>query len=98
MFSEFSDTLDKAFVALVISLTTAGLHADLQAQVVHWTHHPQVTGGCDVKLQPAFLSRPQSARLQQEQVCLSGRTWDTQKIMILNNHDKLNVFLVITSL
>lgn len=31
MFSEFSDTLDKSFVALVISLTTAGLNADLQA-------------------------------------------------------------------
>lgn len=58
------------------SLTAAGLHADLQAQVVHRAHHPQVAGGSDVKLQPALLSRPQPARLQQEQVCLSGRTWE----------------------
>lgn len=53
------------------SLTAAGLHADLQTQVVCRTHHPQVTSGSDVKLQPALLSRPQAARLQQEQICLS---------------------------
>ena len=52
-------------------LTAAGLHADLQAQVVSRAHHPQVTGGCDLKLQPALLSSPEPARLQQEQVCLS---------------------------
>lgn len=53
------------------SLTAAGLHTDLQTQVVCGTHHPQVTSGSDVKLQPALLSCPQPARLQQEQICLS---------------------------
>lgn len=63
------------------ALTTAGLHADLQAQIVSRVHHPQVAGGSDVKLQPALLRRPQLAGLQQEQVCLSGRTQEmTQKI------------------
>jgi len=59
------------------SLTAAGLHADLQAQIMCRAHHPQVAGGSDVKLQPALLGRPQPARLQQEEVCLSGRTWET---------------------
>ena len=54
-----------------VLLTAAGLHTDLQAQVVSRAHHPQVTGGCDLKLQPALLSSPEPARLQQEQVCLS---------------------------
>lgn len=58
---------------MIWALTTAGLHADLKPQVVHRAHHPQVTGGRDVKLQPAFLGCPQPARLQQEQVRLSGR-------------------------
>lgn len=30
--------------------TAARLQADLQAQVVHRAHHPQVAGGSDVKL------------------------------------------------
>lgn len=60
---------------MISCLTAAGLHADLQAQVVNRAHYPQVAGGSDVKLQPALLSRPQPARLQQEQVCLSGRTY-----------------------
>lgn len=55
------------------ALSTAGLHADLQTQVVHRTHHPQVARGSDVELQPALFSRPQPARLQQEQICLSVR-------------------------
>lgn len=56
-------------------LTAAGLQADLQAQVVHWAHHPQVAGGSDVELQPAFVSCPQPARVQQEQVFLPGELW-----------------------
>lgn len=55
-------------------LTTAGLHADLQTQVVNRAHHPQVAGGSDVKLQPALLSCPQPAGVQQEQVCLPRGT------------------------
>lgn len=66
----------KKALSIIKSLTAAGLHADLQAQVVHWAHYPQVAGGSDVKLQPALLSCPQPARVQQEQVCLSGRTWE----------------------
>lgn len=82
-------------------LTTARFHADLQAQVVHWTHHPQVAGGCDVKLQPALLSSPQPARLQQEQVCFSGRTckkWKrkicldtTNNLLIIFSFAELNI-------
>lgn len=52
-------------------LTTAGLHADLQTQVVHWTHYPQVACSSDVKLQPALLGGPQPAGLQQKEICLS---------------------------
>lgn len=63
------------------ALTAAALHADLQAQVVHRAHHPQVASGSDVKLQPALLSCPQPARVQQEQVCLPGRT-----LLISLNH------------
>lgn len=40
-----------------------------------WTHHPQVAGGGDVELQPAFLGRPQPPGLQQEKVRVPvGRT------------------------
>lgn len=52
-------------------LTAAGLHADLQTQVVGRTHDPQVAGRGDVELQPALLGGPKSARLQQEQIRLS---------------------------
>lgn len=55
-------------------LTTAGLYADLQAQVVPRAHHPQVARGGDVELQPAFIGRPQSSSVQQEQVCLPAGT------------------------
>lgn len=58
----------------VMLLTAAGLHTDLQAQVVDRAHHPQITGGSDVKLQPALLSCPQPARVQQKKVCLPRRT------------------------
>lgn len=56
------------------ALTAAGLHANLQAQVVDRAHHPQVARGSDVKLQPALLSRPQPSSVQQEEVCLPART------------------------
>jgi len=61
------------------SFTADGLHADLQTQVVHRTHHPQVAGSSDVKLQPAFLSSPQPARLQQDQICFSIATRQKKK-------------------
>lgn len=61
------------WIDVLYILTTAGLQADLQAQVVHWAHHPQVAGGSDVKLQPAFVSCPQPTRVQQEQVFLPGK-------------------------
>lgn len=71
--------VSKIFLMLAVSmvLTAAGLHSDLEAQVVVRTHHPQVTGGQDVKLQPALLGCPQPARLQQEQVRLPGCTVTT---------------------
>lgn len=52
-------------------LTATGLHADLQAQVMHRTHHPQVAGRRDVELQPSFLGCPKPPGLQQEQIRLS---------------------------
>lgn len=56
------DTLDMCmWIDLLCTLTAAGLQADLQTQVVHRAHHPQVAGGSDVELQPAFVSCPQQA-------------------------------------
>lgn len=55
-------------------LTAAGLHADLQAQIVHRAHHPQVARGGDVKLQPALIGGPQSSSVKQEEVCLPAGT------------------------
>lgn len=60
-------------------LTAAGLYADLQAQVMHRTHHPEVAGRCDVKLQPSLLSSPKPARLKKEQVCLPKGKNKTKK-------------------
>lgn len=51
-------------------LTAAGLHADLQAQVVHGAHHPQVARGGDVELHPALVRGPQPPSVQQEEVGL----------------------------
>lgn len=43
-------------------------HAQLQPHVVLGVHHPHVTGGSDIELQPALLRRPHRPRVQQKQV------------------------------
>ena len=56
---------------LGVPLTVEGLHAELQAHVLLRVHHPVVTGGCDVKHQPAPVGRPHLLGVQQKRFCVS---------------------------
>lgn len=68
--SRWTSEIDEIQGRFKSRLTAAGLYADLQAQVVHRAHHPQVARGGDVELQPALIRGPQSSSVKQEEVCL----------------------------
>lgn len=53
------------------SLAICRLHAELQAQVLLWVHHPVVAGGREVKHQPAPVGRLDLPGVEQERLRIS---------------------------